>query len=105
MIRRPPRSTLFPYTTLFRSVGPERQHGGAAGHPDFEERLAGVYRPNRDHRAAGDAHVGHVLNERTPQPGGGTGSEVLPPGARREDHGPVGARADTVGDGAGGSLR
>src|SRR5258708_31850277 len=22
MIRRPPRSTLFPYTTLFRSVGP-----------------------------------------------------------------------------------
>src|SRR5436853_4436098 len=25
MIRRPPRSTLFPYTTLFRSVGPGRQ--------------------------------------------------------------------------------
>src|SRR3712207_8577917 len=24
MIRRPPRSTLFPYTTLFRSVKPER---------------------------------------------------------------------------------
>src|SRR3989442_7969790 len=24
MIRRPPRSTLFPYTTLFRSVGVER---------------------------------------------------------------------------------
>src|SRR3712207_3353950 len=24
MIRRPPRSTLFPYTTLFRSVGEER---------------------------------------------------------------------------------
>src|SRR5258708_9804483 len=24
MIRRPPRSTLFPYTTLFRSVMPER---------------------------------------------------------------------------------
>src|SRR5256885_17208839 len=23
MIRRPPRSTLFPYTTLFRSVSPE----------------------------------------------------------------------------------
>src|SRR2546422_4570805 len=23
MIRRPPRSTLFPYTTLFRSPGPE----------------------------------------------------------------------------------
>src|SRR2546422_1796081 len=25
MIRRPPRSTLFPYTTLFRSRGPRRQ--------------------------------------------------------------------------------
>src|SRR2546427_7626123 len=24
MIRRPPRSTLFPYTTLFRSLSPER---------------------------------------------------------------------------------
>src|SRR5260370_17823806 len=30
MIRRPPRSTLFPYTTLFRSAGdaPEREGGG-----------------------------------------------------------------------------
>src|SRR3712207_9091012 len=27
MIRRPPRSTLFPYTTLFRSLHP-RIHGG-----------------------------------------------------------------------------
>src|SRR5690554_7674562 len=26
MIRRPPRSTLFPYTTLFRSLGVERDH-------------------------------------------------------------------------------
>src|SRR2546430_9788507 len=28
MIRRPPRSTLFPYTTLFRSRAVERQEGG-----------------------------------------------------------------------------
>src|SRR5437667_1548471 len=27
MIRRPPRSTLFPYTTLFRSEVPSRDHG------------------------------------------------------------------------------
>src|SRR2546425_3114447 len=27
MIRRPPRSTLFPYTTLFRSVALARSHG------------------------------------------------------------------------------
>src|SRR2546422_4027002 len=30
MIRRPPRSTLFPYTTLFRSRGPEA-HGIGGG--------------------------------------------------------------------------
>src|SRR3712207_8485853 len=30
MIRRPPRSTLFPYTTLFRSPAP---HPDAAGRP------------------------------------------------------------------------
>src|SRR3712207_7609673 len=38
MIRRPPRSTLFPYTTLFRSIGAERadpgrpDQGGLGGH-------------------------------------------------------------------------
>src|SRR3712207_8290542 len=38
MIRRPPRSTLFPYTTLFRSrlapVGCQRDVAGAAGDGD-----------------------------------------------------------------------
>src|SRR2546422_3984882 len=28
MIRRPPRSTLFPYTTLFRSQGCDARHQG-----------------------------------------------------------------------------
>src|SRR3712207_7646159 len=28
MIRRPPRSTLFPYTTLFRSKNPDCKHPG-----------------------------------------------------------------------------
>src|SRR3712207_7301422 len=35
MIRRPPRSTLFPYTTLFRSHGRHgrrHRHGDADGH-------------------------------------------------------------------------
>src|SRR5258706_11426588 len=31
MIRRPPRSTLFPYTTLFRSRGSSAARGGSAG--------------------------------------------------------------------------
>src|SRR2546425_9062491 len=36
MIRRPPRSTLFPYTTLFRSAttpAGSAAHSGAGGHP------------------------------------------------------------------------
>src|SRR2546425_9772054 len=33
MIRRPPRSTLFPYTTLFRS-----QYPGVVGHHGTEDR-------------------------------------------------------------------
>src|SRR2546426_8939420 len=31
MIRRPPRSTLFPYTTLFRSLGTRREHPAQDG--------------------------------------------------------------------------
>src|SRR2546430_13377245 len=33
MIRRPPRSTLFPYTTLFRSTGHESSCTVADGYP------------------------------------------------------------------------
>src|SRR3989454_7219000 len=33
MIRRPPRSTLFPYTTLFRSPFKNNQFGGVVGGP------------------------------------------------------------------------
>src|SRR2546427_5886222 len=34
MIRRPPRSTLFPYTTLFRSAAQRELHIGPALDPD-----------------------------------------------------------------------
>src|SRR5438093_4336218 len=51
MIRRPPRSTLFPYTTLFRSPGaaPPRQPGGhRALHGDARDRqLPRRLRPGR----------------------------------------------------------
>src|SRR2546429_1734741 len=40
MIRRPPRSTLFPYTTLFRSDRVEQYHGV----PPYPETLAYVAR-------------------------------------------------------------
>src|SRR3989454_8483923 len=41
MIRRPPRSTLFPYTTLFRSRG-RRDHAGAADDVQVLELVHGV---------------------------------------------------------------
>src|SRR2546422_6001150 len=41
MIRRPPRSTLFPYTTLFRSGGADRVGtSGVVAALDVEERAA-----------------------------------------------------------------
>src|SRR3712207_9377283 len=44
MIRRPPRSTLFPYTTLFRSVVGHDDHLAAADPPDAgdDPRARGV---------------------------------------------------------------
>src|SRR5207245_5364301 len=47
MIRPPPRSTLFPYTTLFRSRVRQRSHAddhhvGVVGHVLLEERVAVV---------------------------------------------------------------
>src|SRR3712207_8679568 len=66
MIRRPPRSTLFPYTTLFRShhrallgAGPEARLAGAAGLRRFLPRR-GVDGPaaapeGRRHLRAADA--------------------------------------------------
>src|SRR3712207_9255533 len=55
MIRRPPRSTLVPYTTLFRSAGP----------PEERQRGRGV--------AAGQVQVAAGAEE---------GAEVLPLGER-----------------------
>src|SRR2546422_4301325 len=38
MIRRPPRSTLFPYTTLFRSL-PALLHAGVVGRGDARQEV------------------------------------------------------------------
>src|SRR2546427_7713408 len=71
MIRRPPRSTLFPYTTLFRS-----RHLRV----DLREGVAvveGVAEEREDHDHEGDAALAaHPAN----------GLEGLLPGERSEEH-------------------
>src|SRR2546425_13072333 len=62
MIRRPPRSTLFPYTTLFRSRRRQGRKdsrdsgavGGALpGAYVHDERLLAAHAPDRGHTGAG----------------------------------------------------
>src|SRR3712207_7874524 len=65
MIRRPPRSTLLPYTTLFRSL---RRGGG-----EEIERLADLGR-----------HLGRHLVEHRPRVGGGVAVDRL--ALRSEEH-------------------
>src|SRR3712207_9159226 len=75
MIRRPPRSTLFPYTTLFRSnLGPavpflgvareDRQHGVDAS-VDAAGEIA-FLKLGRDGR--GDDDLGECIRERALEP-------------------------------------
>src|SRR3712207_7297421 len=63
MIRRPPRSTLFPYTTLFRSQGRAEQdvveHGRAGvgdlaadDGPEREDRVGALQEPREQRRRA-----------------------------------------------------
>src|SRR5690242_21409036 len=53
MIRRPPRSTLFPYTTLFRSSGARFQRVGRDVLELLAERLGGTI----------DGHAAKTLGE------------------------------------------
>src|SRR3989449_11653281 len=57
MIRRPPRSTLFPYTTLFRSLGPAGPiHGKAALQPEEKH-----HDESEDHEFHGDVVRNGIL--------------------------------------------
>src|SRR5690242_20856904 len=60
MIRRPPRSTLFPYTTLFRSV-----HGLKIGRAAFGDRAEGFFEDRRQAAGlvAGRRVVVHLRSE------------------------------------------
>src|SRR3712207_7971024 len=54
MIRRPPRSTLFPYTTLFRSGATQRRHGDGEAAARARGRRRGLEH-HRHQRSAGRA--------------------------------------------------
>src|SRR5258705_8011967 len=72
MIRRPPRSTLFPYTTLFRSIADCEKELGLVGFFDFRmdtldgcvgnlpHGLQGVAIENRDRKSTrlNSSHLG-----------------------------------------------
>src|SRR6266571_5503136 len=55
MIRRPPRSTLFPYTTLFRSPGPSPVPPGRVG-----PACGGVPLRSEEHTSELQSHVNLV---------------------------------------------
>src|SRR3712207_7313477 len=62
MIRRPPRSTLFPYTTLFRSsLVPEKYH------PPYEEGARSLLdeQVERIERSGGIVAESHLVTGRT----------------------------------------
>src|SRR3712207_7947932 len=68
MIRRPPRSTLFPYTTLFRSLAPVQvavdvRRRVALGVADVE--LAALLGQPLDDRHVGDDVAAPVLDDRS----------------------------------------
>src|SRR5258705_3478535 len=63
MIRRPPRSTLFPYTTLFRSRGaraPPAIRFGAEVAPGHDRRRDSTHEPSRQ----STSHLGARVESR-----------------------------------------
>src|SRR5438874_13380705 len=102
MIRRPPRSTLFPYTTLFRSVtapGAEGAGGeGARSRPRADVRLGARVLPlPRDlPRGAREAlprpHALGAVHPRLPHPRGELRRAVPPHGAHVDEGGRDGRR-------------
>src|SRR3712207_8871766 len=68
MIRRPPRSTLFPYTTLFRSAGEGGDHdervGGHAGRDRRPRATRAGRRPRRPRGTPGRGAAPHAERDR-----------------------------------------
>src|SRR2546430_4428154 len=78
MIRRPPRSTLFPYTTLFRSLSQENvfavgRKRGAVGHARLRRHVDGVVLGDRKSTRLNSSHsqisyAVFCLKKKTPMP-------------------------------------
>src|SRR5256885_8488623 len=62
MIRRPPRSTLFPYTTLFRSPVRRGQRGPDARHPARDQpRIPEEHQPRHGDRKSTRLNSSHLV--------------------------------------------
>src|SRR5690349_24871358 len=61
MIRRPPRSTLFPYTTLFRSQDAVRAVGTATGRTQAADELLGRF---AEQAARSEEHTSELQSRR-----------------------------------------
>src|SRR2546427_1822666 len=67
MIRRPPRSTLFPYTTLFRSAGnrlPAPGAPGASGQTNTQDNWAAQVHAHWRHTDFNLMGLGHLAGQR-----------------------------------------
>src|SRR5258707_11390049 len=60
MIRRPPRSTLFPYTTLFRSLAARGIRRHATPDRERANHLAAVHRRPDDRGARSEEHTSEL---------------------------------------------
>src|SRR5256885_10253437 len=73
MIRRPPRSTLFPYTTLFRSASEEQlisiEQPEVHIHPrlqaDLGDLIAEATKPPYGHRFLIETHSEHLVDRKS----------------------------------------
>src|SRR5256885_5993933 len=80
MIRRPPRSTLFPYTTLFRSVRRDQRHVDQHPLPRDARRCAD------DHDRSEAPGAGRVRGHSSPAHARGRRGETGGERARSEEH-------------------
>src|SRR5258708_26982995 len=85
MIRRPPRSTLFPYTTLFRSPGRIRTFGSAATWPRTPQSIRSRLERSEEHTSelqSPDHLVCRLLLEKKKQARDGHTAAIEPPDRR-----------------------